>query len=174
MHLDGAPDLAVERIVTVPVLDGPALEGVPADARGFIPVDAYARVRGLERVYAIGDAADLLVKQGGLACQQADVAAASIAHALGAGPPAEPLQPVLRGRLLTAMRTGSCGATSATPTGRPARSRCGGPGEDRGTPPQPVAGRARPGARGRPPPTADSLAVEVPLGPPHPPEDLRP
>ena len=95
IHLD------VERIVSLPVLEGPLLSGVPTDAGGFFPVDEYSRVRGTEGVYAIGDAADLLIKQGGLACQQADVAARHIAHAAGAAVEPEPLKPVLRGRLLT-------------------------------------------------------------------------
>jgi sulfide:quinone oxidoreductase len=95
LHVD------VERIVSLPVLDGPHLTGVPANSDGFIPVDEYCRVAGVDNVYAIGDATDLLVKQGGLACQQADVAARHIAHEAGGPLPAETLKPVLRGRLLT-------------------------------------------------------------------------
>lgn len=102
VHLLATGETAeARRIVTLPVLEGPRLEGVPADAQGFIPVDAYGRVVGLDGVFAIGDAADLMVKQGGLACQQADVAATVIAGALGADVRVEPLMPVLRGRLLT-------------------------------------------------------------------------
>lgn len=102
MHLlDESEDIAVDRIVTIPRLEGPRLPGVPADGDGFIPVDSYGRVRGLVDVYAVGDAANLLVKQGGLACQQADVVAAHIAHAAGAPVESPPLQPVLRGRLTT-------------------------------------------------------------------------
>lgn len=93
--------LHVDRVVSLPLLDGPHLPGVPANAAGFIPIDAFCRVRGLQDVYAIGDATDLLVKQGGLACQQADVAARHIAHEAGGPLAAEPLNPVLRGRLLT-------------------------------------------------------------------------
>jgi sulfide:quinone oxidoreductase len=94
-------EIQAERVVSLPRLEGPRVPGVPADAEGFIPVDGFARVVGLEGVYAIGDAADLPVKQGGLACQQADVAAAHIARAAGAEVGAEPLVPVLRGKLLT-------------------------------------------------------------------------
>lgn len=102
VHLLGETgDVLADRIVSLPILEGPRLPGVPADAGGFIPVDAYGRVRGLEDVYAIGDAADLLVKQGGLACQQAEVAGAHIAALAGADVEAPPLHPVLRGRLLT-------------------------------------------------------------------------
>ncbi|MEA2519659.1 MAG: sulfide:quinone oxidoreductase, partial [Chloroflexota bacterium] len=93
--------LAMDRIVSLPVLDGPCLPGVPATTGGFIAVDEFCRVPGLPGVYAIGDATDLLVKQGGLACQQADVVARHIAHEAGAPHEAEPFLPVLRGRLLT-------------------------------------------------------------------------
>jgi sulfide:quinone oxidoreductase len=97
---DAAP-VAVDRIVSLPLLEGPRLAGVPANAQGFIPVDSFSRVLGLDAVYAVGDATDLLVKQGGLACQQADVAARHIVAEAGGDLAAEPLQPVLRGRLLT-------------------------------------------------------------------------
>jgi sulfide:quinone oxidoreductase len=93
--------LAVNRIVSLPVLEGPHVAGVPANAEGFIGVDEYCRVPGLPGVYAIGDATDLLVKQGGIACQQADVAARHIAREAGGPLPAEVFEPVLRGRLLT-------------------------------------------------------------------------
>ena len=36
--------LDVERVIALPVLDGPRLKGLPADARGYIPVDEYGRV----------------------------------------------------------------------------------------------------------------------------------
>jgi sulfide:quinone oxidoreductase len=102
VHIRGdADDVTADRIVSLPLLEGPRLPGVPADSSGFIPVDGYGRVPGMDDVYAIGDAADLLVKQGGLACQQADVVGAHIAAMAGAEIEPEPLRPVLRGRLLT-------------------------------------------------------------------------
>lgn len=93
-----------ERVVALPVLEGPRLEGVPSDAKGFIPVDDHGRVEGLDGVYAAGDATDRPIKQGGLACQQADAVARHIAAAAGAGVDLQPFEPVLRGRLLTARR----------------------------------------------------------------------
>ena len=102
VHLVGDDEeILVERVVSLPRLEGPRIAGAPADAEGFIPVDAFGRVVGLDHVYAIGDAADMAIKQGGIACQQADVAAAHIAHAAGANVDAQPLEPVLRGKLLT-------------------------------------------------------------------------
>lgn len=94
-------ELLVERVVALPVLDGPRLEGLPCDADGFLPVDDHGRVCGVERVHAVGDAADHAVKQGGLACQQADVVAAAIAAEAGVECATPPFVPVLRGRLLT-------------------------------------------------------------------------
>ena len=93
--------LLVDRIIALPELTGPFTPGLPKDARGgFIPVDPYCRVRGLEGVYAAGDATDFPVKFGGIAAQQADTAAASIAALAGA--PVEPhkLVPVVQAMLL--------------------------------------------------------------------------
>jgi hypothetical protein len=58
-------------------------------------------VMGADAVLAAGDATTFPVKQGGLATQQADAAAATIAHALGAAVEPRPFRPVLRGLLLT-------------------------------------------------------------------------
>jgi len=52
-------------------------------------------------VLAAGDATTFPVKQGGLATQQADAAAATIAAVLGAAVEPRPFAPVLRGLLLT-------------------------------------------------------------------------
>jgi sulfide:quinone oxidoreductase len=94
-------DLMVDRVVTLPRLAGPRVSGLPSDEAGFLPVDDHARVRGVEHVYAAGDGADYLVKQGGIATQMADAAARHIAWSAGAPVAAEPFQPVLRGRLMT-------------------------------------------------------------------------
>ena len=56
---------------------------------------------GADAVLAAGDATTFPIKQGGLATQQADAAAATIAHALGATVEPTPFAPVLRGLLLT-------------------------------------------------------------------------
>ena len=78
-----------------------AIPGVPADGGGFIPVDAHGRVAGLEGVYAAGDGTAFPIKQGGLATQQADAVAETIAAAAGAPVEPQPFEPVLRGVLLT-------------------------------------------------------------------------
>jgi sulfide:quinone oxidoreductase len=91
---------STDAVVTLPQLLPPQIVGLP---EGFIEVDEFCRVAGMDRAFAIGDAADHGVKQGGLATQQADVAAAAIAHDLDLGPAPEPYDPVLRGLLLTGM-----------------------------------------------------------------------
>jgi sulfide:quinone oxidoreductase len=89
-------------VVTLPLLSGPRVTGIPTtEPHGFIPVDEYARVEGLTGVYAAGDAVDFPVKQGGLAAQQADTAAAHIAATCGAAVEPVPFTPVLRGMLFT-------------------------------------------------------------------------
>jgi sulfide:quinone oxidoreductase len=72
-----------DRAVALPVHRGPAVEGLPADAGGFIPVGRDARVPGTADVWAVGDGTTNPVKQGGVACQQADAAAAQISASLG-------------------------------------------------------------------------------------------
>ena len=94
-------EFAVDCVVALPVLEGPDLDGVPTDALGFIPVHDDGLVDGLCDVYAVGDATARPIKQGGLACQQADVTAARIAWRAGADIEVPALEQVLNGRLLT-------------------------------------------------------------------------
>ena len=108
--VDGAlrlvPESRIEadRVVALPRLRGPRLDGLPQTLDGFIPVDVHGRVSGLEDVYAAGDITNFPVKQGGIATQQADAAAEAIAQAAGADLVPEPFRPVLRGLLLTGGR----------------------------------------------------------------------
>lgn len=69
---------------------GPFLAGLPHDDRGFVPVDDAGRVAGAADVWAVGDSTDHEVKQGGLAVQQADVAAADVVRRLGVQDPLPP------------------------------------------------------------------------------------
>ena len=93
--------IEAERVIALPVTQGPRLAGLPSDDEGFIPIDTYARVTGAPDVYAAGDGTNFPLKQGGIACQQADAAAEHIAWSMGLGARPEPFRPVLRGRLLT-------------------------------------------------------------------------
>ena len=80
-----ADPAAADYVVTLPLLRGPELAGVPTTPPdGFVAVDEHGQVRGLADVYAAGDGVDFPVKQGGLAAQQADAVAEHIAAAYGA------------------------------------------------------------------------------------------
>lgn len=96
-------DIAMDHIVAMPHVSGPAIPGVPGGGpHGFIPIDQNCVVPGTERrVLAAGDATAFPIKHGGLAAQQADTAAAAIAHMAGAGPEPSPFRPELRAKLLT-------------------------------------------------------------------------
>jgi sulfide:quinone oxidoreductase len=97
----GGRTLSCDRVLALPAVESIPIDGLPGDAAGFVRVDAEGRVRGLEAVYAAGDGTSFPVKQGGLACQQADAAAAAIARQAGADVEPRPFKPVLRGELLT-------------------------------------------------------------------------
>ena len=93
--------IEADRVVTLPTLDGPAIDGVPFDAHGFISIDEHCAIRGVPDAWAAGDATTFPIKQGGLASQQADLAAAAIAARLGAGEAPGPFRPLVRGLLAT-------------------------------------------------------------------------
>jgi sulfide:quinone oxidoreductase len=93
--------IAADRVVALPRLRGPRIDGLPQTIEGFLPVDAHGRVHGLADVFAAGDISSFPVKQGGIATQQADAAAEQIAADAGADVTPQPFRPVLRGLLLT-------------------------------------------------------------------------
>jgi sulfide:quinone oxidoreductase len=94
--------LDADRIVTVPLLRGPRIPGVPASGLyGLIGIDDHTRVRGVSDLYAIGDATDFPVKQAAVACQQADLAAADIAARYDFTATPAAFAPELRATLLT-------------------------------------------------------------------------
>jgi len=101
LRLRDGREIAADQVVTLAKLAGPAIPGLPSDDAGFIPVDAHARVEGLEDVYAAGDGTNNPVKQGGIATQQADAAVEAIVAGLGAAVRPTPVRPTLRGMLLT-------------------------------------------------------------------------
>ncbi len=93
--------LPADRVIAMPRLVGQTVAGIPQTRHGFIPIDRHCRVVGISGVYAAGDITTFPVKQGGIAAQQADVAAQAIAEAAGADVVPQPFRPVLRGMLLT-------------------------------------------------------------------------
>jgi sulfide:quinone oxidoreductase len=93
--------LPADAVVAMPRLSAPEIEGAPRDRTGFVPTDPHGRVPGVPDVYAAGDLTAFPIKQGGLAAQQADAVAETIAAAAGAPVEPRPFQPVLRALLLT-------------------------------------------------------------------------
>jgi sulfide:quinone oxidoreductase len=96
----GGIEVRADRVVALPRLHGPALEGLPADPNAFVPVDEAGAVPGVPGVFAAGDGTTMPIKQGGVAAQQADVAARSIAARAGADVAPRPFRPKLRSQLL--------------------------------------------------------------------------
>lgn len=153
-----------DRVVALPRLEGLRLEGVPHDAKGFVPTDTSGAVRGLEDVYAAGDLTDFPIKQGGIAAQQADAAAESIAAAAGARLDPQPFRPVLRGLLLT-------GLTPRYLRSEPASEHSAADTEPLWWPPAKIVGRYLAPflasqlhiTEGPPPASGDRVAVDVDL-----------
>ena len=93
--------IVVDRTVTEPRLFGRRVPGVPFDRDTFIPIDSHGRVRGVDNIYAAGDATNFPLRQGGLAAQQADAVAEAIAASFGVDIEPQPFRPILRSVLLT-------------------------------------------------------------------------
>lgn len=95
-------ELHPQRMVAVPSLTGPSIRGLPGGgAHGFLPIDRYCCVPGTHgRVYAAGDAAEFLIKHGGLGTEMADSAASAIAVLAGQDVEPERFLPVIRAKLL--------------------------------------------------------------------------
>lgn len=96
----GGP-LAFDEVISLPRLEGSPVRGIHHDPEGFVRVDDHCRVLKRERIYAAGDITSFPVKQGGIAAQQADVAAESIAAELGVAIEPQAFDPILRGVLWT-------------------------------------------------------------------------
>ena len=102
--LAGGAPISADRVVTLPRLVGNPLPGLPADADGFIPTDMHGEVAGgpSRDVYAVGDVTAFPIpKQGSLAAEQADAAAAAIASRIGASVEPAQFEPIVRAMLLT-------------------------------------------------------------------------
>lgn len=93
--------IATEAVVSLPRLEGRRIDGLPSDSDGFLQVDEHCCVAGARNVYAAGDVTAFPVKQGGIATQEADVAAEAIAAAAGVEIEPAAFDPVLRGTLWT-------------------------------------------------------------------------
>ena len=93
--------IPADRVVTLPRLEGPGIQGLPSDRDGFLAITDHGAVHGVPDVYAAGDATVFPIKQGGIATQQADAVAEAIAARVGVPLVPRPFRPVLRGLLLT-------------------------------------------------------------------------
>ncbi len=101
LELSSGEAVEVDEVVALPLLEGPRVQGLPCDPDGFTLIDDHCMVTGLEDVYAAGDGTSFPIKQGGIASQQADVAAEAIVARLGASLKPSVFQPLLRAMLLT-------------------------------------------------------------------------
>ena len=99
--LAGGRLLTADAVIALAQLEGPRIPGLPMDDAGFVPIDAHARVEGLDDVFAAGDVTAGAIKQGGVAAQQADAAAEAIAAEVGVPITPSRIGPVLRAALLT-------------------------------------------------------------------------
>jgi sulfide:quinone oxidoreductase len=84
-----------DRVVALPVARGPSLCGLPKDAAGFVLCEPDGTVPDAPGVRVVGDAGAFPVKRGGVACQQADSAAAAIARDVGADTEELPFMPAM-------------------------------------------------------------------------------
>ena len=148
--------IEVDRAVSMPVVEGPRIGGLPRDTEGFLPVDGFGRVQGTERIWAAGEVTSFPVRQAGIAAQQALAVAASIAAEAGVEVESSPFRPSISGLL------SSPGAAQAGTNG-------GGPGHAL-VAARAALRRASLGAHRRqgavsPPSGDDSIPVRVELGP---------
>jgi sulfide:quinone oxidoreductase len=127
--------IAADRVVTLPAPQVDPIPGVPQGPHGLIGTDPFMRVESMTDVYAAGDATWFPIKQGGLAAQQADTAARSIASRIDRRIEPAPFVPVLRGALLT----GGVPQYLRAETSRPEVSRTG--RAPLWSPPSKIAGR---------------------------------
>ena len=101
LHLADGGALGFDRVIALPGLEVPRLPGLPQRDDGFLPTDDRLRVDGLDDVWAAGDVTAFPIKQGGLAAQQAEIAARAIAARAGADIEVQPFQPILQAGLIT-------------------------------------------------------------------------
>jgi sulfide:quinone oxidoreductase len=100
LSVQSGPPIKADRVVAVPQLRGASIAGIPGNRWGFVPTDAVGRVEGMDDVYAAGDMTVCPIKHGGLATQQADRIAHTIAAGLGLTPHEVKVKPTLEVRLI--------------------------------------------------------------------------
>jgi sulfide:quinone oxidoreductase len=152
---DGA--IPADRALSMPVVEGPRIAGLPRDPEGFLPVDGFGRVQGVKRIWAAGEVTSFPVRQAGIAAQQALAVAASIAAEAGVDVESSPFRPSISGLL-----------RSPEPAGNGSASK--GSASTLWWPPEQLSGRHLSAHIGdkvaaRPPSGHDSIRVQVELAP---------
>ncbi|MGZ6589727.1 MAG: NAD(P)/FAD-dependent oxidoreductase [Solirubrobacteraceae bacterium] len=104
LTLQSGSVIQADRVVAAPLLKGARIAGIAANRWGFVPTDVAGRVEGMADVYAAGDATAFPIKYGGLATQQADRIAHTIAAGLGLTPHELKARPVLEVKLVGGQR----------------------------------------------------------------------
>lgn len=101
LRCEGGREIKADEVVSLPGLSVPEIPGIPQGRHGFVGCDAEMRVDGLDRVWVAGDSAWFPIKQGGLAAQQAGIAAAGILREAGVDVDVPAFSPIMRGALIT-------------------------------------------------------------------------
>lgn len=101
LTLADGTELAVDRVVAIPALTPSVPDGIPTDPSGFVAVGPDQLVNGTSNIYAVGDITNFPFKQGGLASEEADAAAAAIEVAHGTRGERSDFSGEVRGILLT-------------------------------------------------------------------------
>jgi sulfide:quinone oxidoreductase len=154
LALQPGGSVPADRALSMSVVEGPRISGLPRDGDGFLPVDGFGRVQGTKRIWAAGEVTSFPVRQAGIAAQQALVVAASIAAEAGVEVESSPFRPVVRGLLSSPVDAGAANGSGGTLW----------------WPPEQLAGENLSAHIGnkvalRPPSDDQSIAVKVELGP---------
>jgi sulfide:quinone oxidoreductase len=99
--------VAADRAVSMPVVEGPRIAGLPRDRDGFLPVDGFGHVVGAKRIWAAGDVTSFPVREASIAAQQALAVAASIAAEAGVAVESSPFRPSISGLIRSPARAGA-------------------------------------------------------------------
>lgn len=86
---------SADRVIALPVMRGPSLAGLPMDDDGFVRCGPEGTIAEAPGVHVVGDAGAFPIKRGGVACQQADSVAATIARRLGSPVDELPFMPAM-------------------------------------------------------------------------------
>jgi sulfide:quinone oxidoreductase len=165
LHLDSGSPLAVDRVLRLPAVHGPAIPGMAHDANGFLMVDGHARTSPDPRVYAAGDATALSLKHSTLSSAQATAAAEAMAAAAGADIEPTAWSPTLYGLLTLPPHTPGARGSPWLPDGEPVtHSLWWPPGHVAGRHLAPYLARRDPGVRPGLERHPNGLPVAVPVG----------